>query len=173
MSRLLPAFDLQKIRPHGGSQHHGFEELCTQLLSLEPRPAGASFFRKGGSADAGVEAYIEFDSGDQHCLQAKFYSRFTSDLASKLTDSLTQALDNHPGLVKFIVCLPFNLRDSRLGSSATELDRWRAWTDRAQLEARGRSRVLEIELWDASAIHIVRADPNLSHCADPVLSQGW
>jgi hypothetical protein len=154
VSRLLPAFDLQKIRPHGGSQHHGFEELCTQLLSLEPRPASASFFRKGGSADAGVEAYIAFDSGDQHCLQAKFYSQFTSDLASKLTASLTQALDNHPGLVKYIVCLPFNLRDPRQGSSATELDRWRAWTDKAQREARARSRVLEIELWDASAIHV-------------------
>lgn len=154
MSRPLPAFNLQKIRPHGGNQYHGFEELCTQLLSLEPRPANASFYRKGGSADAGVEAYIEFESGDQHCLQAKFYSQFTSSLAGKLTASLTQALDNHPRLVNYIVCLPFNLRDPGLGSTETELGRWRSWKDEAQAEAQKRSRVLEIELWDASAIHM-------------------
>lgn len=154
MSRPLPAFNLQKIRPHGGAQYHGFEELCTQLLSLEPRPTSASFHRKGGSADGGVEAYVEFDTGDQHCLQAKFYSQFTPGLASKLTASLTQALDNHPRLVKYIVCLPFNLRDPGLGPTKTELGRWRVWKDEAQAEARRRSRVLEIELWDASAIHM-------------------
>lgn len=155
MSRPLPAFNLQKIRPHGGSQYHGFEELCTQLLSLEPRPASASFYRKGGSADAGVEAYIEFNNGDQHCLQAKFYGQFTTDLASKLTASLVQALENHPKLVKYIVCLPFNLRDPGKDSTAstTEMNRWKAWKDDAQAQARKRSRALETELWDASAIH--------------------
>lgn len=153
VSRPLPTFDLQKIRPYGGSQYHGFEELCTQLLSLEPRPPTASFYRKGGSADAGVEAYIEFKNGEQHCLQAKFYRRFNADLSGKLLASLIQALDNHPGLVKYIVCLPFNLRDGKEGASATELDRWKAWKNKAQAEARKRSRALEIVLWDASALH--------------------
>jgi hypothetical protein len=155
LSRPLPAFNLQKIRPHGGAQYHGFEELCTQLLSLEPRPASAPFYRKGGSADAGVEAYVEFDNGDQHCLQAKFYSHFTTDLASKLISSLTQALDNHPRLVKYIVCLPFNLRDPGKCSttSTTEMDKWNAWKHKAQAEARKRSRVLDLGLWDASAFH--------------------
>ena len=153
MSRQPPDFDLQDIRPHRGSQYHGFEELCAQLLSLEPRPPSAVFYRKGGSADGGVEAYIEFDHGDEHCLQAKFYSRFTADLSNKLTASLKQALDNHPRLVKYIVCLPFNLRDAKEGAKTTELDRWKAWKEKALAEAELRSRKLSIELWTASVIH--------------------
>lgn len=37
-------------------------------------------------------------------------------------------------------------------TSTTEMDRWKVWKDEAQGQARKRSRVLEIELWDASAI---------------------
>lgn len=154
MSRQPPDFNLLDVRPHRGSQHHGFEELCAQLLSLEPRPPSAVCYRKGGSADGGVEAYVEFDNGDEHCLQAKFYRQFTADLTNKLTASLKQALDSHPRLVKYIVCLPFNLRDAKEGAkNPTELDRYKAWKEQAQVEARRRSRKLEVELWDASAIH--------------------
>ncbi len=148
-----PDFDLLNIRPHRGSRNLGFEELCSQLLSLEPRSPGSAFYRKGGSSDRGVEAYVELPSGKQHGLQAKFYKQFTADLASKLTASLNEALDHHENLVKYIVCLPFNLRDGQQGSGVTELGRWKAWKKRSESEAAQRSREVSIELWDASEIH--------------------
>ena len=136
-------FDLQRVRPHRGSRNLGFEELCTQLLSLEPRPPDARFYRKGGSSDGGVEAYVEFANGNQHGLQAKFYQQFSSDLSSKLTASFKEAIDNHPGLVRYVVCVPFNLRDGQGSSAPTELARWKTWREKAVARAKSQGVVSE------------------------------
>ena len=50
----LPDIDFTQIRPHDGSRHAGFEELITQLASLEDRGAGSAFVRKGRGGDGGA-----------------------------------------------------------------------------------------------------------------------
>jgi hypothetical protein len=52
-----------EIRPHLGSQAHGFEELSCQIASLEARPASDVFYRKGLGADAGVECFVKHGNG--------------------------------------------------------------------------------------------------------------
>lgn len=53
----LPDIIFENIRPYDGSRYSGFEELCSQLASLESSPE-YEFYRKGRGADAGVECFL-------------------------------------------------------------------------------------------------------------------
>lgn len=150
----VPDIDFTKIRPHRGSQDRGFEELCTQLASLEPRSSGAEFYRKGTGADAGIECFVRDASGQETGWQAKYFFKFQGSQVQQLDESIQQALTKHHHLTKFIVCLPFNLKDARRSKTQkTELDRWREWVSKWTTQARKKyKRAIEIELWDASAL---------------------
>ncbi|WP_449472566.1 hypothetical protein [Sphingobium chungangianum] len=153
-----PTIDFRVIRPHHGSQHGGFEELTCQLAALE-NPSNAPFHRKGAGADAGLECYRVEANGSETGWQAKYFFALGSGEASQLTDSFTRAIDRHPRLAHFIVCLPFNLSDGRIDGRTSERDRWDAW-----VEARTSAifpRVVTIELWDETQLieRLSRTDP--------------
>lgn len=114
-----PTIDFRTIRPHHGSQHSGFEEAICQLAALETAP-DAPFHRKGAGADAGLECYRVEADGSETGWQAKYFFEFGSSEASQLTESLSQAIARHPQLGRFIVGLPFNLSDGRVGNRISE-----------------------------------------------------
>ena len=107
----LPDINFENIRPYDGSRHSGFEELCSQLASLETAPAGATFYRKGRGADAGVECCRRHPDGTEVGWQAKYLFAWNASLAAQLNDSIRTALDRHPQLVEYVVCIPFDLSD--------------------------------------------------------------
>jgi hypothetical protein len=80
----LPDIDFQKIRSHRGAQHHGFEELCCQIASLEPRAASDAFYRKGVGADAGVECFLKHGNGNETGWQAKWFLKFGDSQTAQL-----------------------------------------------------------------------------------------
>ncbi|KQZ02014.1 hypothetical protein ASD45_14975 [Pseudolabrys sp. Root1462] len=179
---LGPDIDFSKIRAHRGSQDRGFEELCTQLAFLEPRATGAEFFRKGTGADAGIECFVKDRSGTETGWQAKFFFSFQSSQVQQLDESIQQALSKHPALTKFVVCLPFNLKDARRSKKhKTEWDRWREWVTHWKAEARKKyKRTLNIELWDAAGLterlsrRDARYEGRITFWFDEaVLTQGW
>src|ERR1700751_5911391 len=88
--------DFDRIRPCGGSRQHGFEELCTQLASLEARSADATFYRKGLGPDAGVECFVRCADGAETGWQAKYFASFGPSQTAQLDESVKQALDKHP-----------------------------------------------------------------------------
>ncbi|MEI6707713.1 MAG: ATP-binding protein [Methylococcales bacterium] len=153
--------NLLKIIALNGSQNFAFEELCCQLASLEPRLEGASFIRKGRGADAGVECYIRHTNGLETGWQAKFFDCFDSGQMSQLTESFKTAVEKHPQLTRYIVCLPIDLKDGRTGKNKTEGERWLDWktTRLAELDEK---RTIEIELWQATNIRerLFRHDPH-------------
>ena len=151
--------DFKRIRQLAGSQHHAFEELCTQLGSLEPRPAGSIFYRKGPGADAGVECYVQHAKGDETAWQAKYFDKLDNTQIGELDKSISQALTKHPRITRYIVCLPIDLRDARVGKAQTELQRWQAWVKKWE-RARRKPR-LKIELWGRSELleRLGRDDP--------------
>jgi hypothetical protein len=152
--------DLLKIRALNGSQHYAFEELCCQLASLEPRAMGDEFLRKGIGPDAGVECYLRHSDGAETGWQAKFFDKFDSSQITQLTESLKQAIEKHPKLTRYIVCLPIDLKDGRTGKSKTEGQRWIDWKD-IRLSELGEERNIEIILWQATDIRerLHRNDP--------------
>ena len=117
------------------------------------------FHRKGAGADAGLECYRVEADGSETGWQAKYFFDLGSSEASQLTDSFSQAVERHPRLRRFIVCLPFNLSDGRIDGRVSERDRWDAW-----VQARARAilpRVVEIKLWDETQLieRLSRTDP--------------
>lgn len=111
------------LRALNGSQRKGFEELCAQLARLES-PAGAEFVRKG-SPDGGVECFCKLESGHEWGWQAKFFRSSLGDSQwSQLDRSVKTALEAHPSLVRYFVCVPRDRSDSRKPGAKTEMQRW-------------------------------------------------
>ena len=148
----LPDISFEKIRSYDGSQNMGFEELCCQLAGLEHTVPDENFFRKGRGGDAGVECYVVKSDGSEIGWQAKYVFKWDDGLVKLLNESISVALKNHPQLNKYIVCLPFDLPDSRSGRGKTSLEKWQAWTQKWITTAANESRVIVIELWGKSEL---------------------
>lgn len=148
----LPDIDFRNVRPHEGSRDAGFEELCAQLASLDPHPPKSEFVRKGRGGDAGVECLIRLKNGDERGWQAKYLFSWDASLASQLDESINTALAKHPRLTEYIVCIPFDLSDSRVANRQTARQRWDEWKRNWESKAAADSRKLSISLWDKSAL---------------------
>ncbi len=121
---------------------------------------GDSFYRKGIGADAGVECYLRHADGTETGWQAKFIDSFNSKRISMLTESFQQAIEKHPKLNRYIVCLPIDLKDGRTGKNKTERQRWLDWKT-ARLNEMEERRNMDIVLWQATDIRerLYRNDP--------------
>jgi hypothetical protein len=137
--------DFQRIRSFGGSQNHAFEELCSQLASLEPRKKGDIFYRKGIGADAGVECFMVHPDRSETGWQAKFFFDLSASQLGQLDKSIEQALAKHPRMTRYVVCLPIDLMDQRSGKGKSQLQRWRDWKKKWLSVATKAKRKLAIE----------------------------
>ena len=157
----FPDIDFNCIRPVNGARSDGFEELCCQLASLEPAPPGSRFFRKGRGGDAGVECFLRLDNGDETGWQAKHLFAWDAGCASQLDKSIGTALEKHPRLTEYVVCLPFDLPDSRSGGAETALQKWERWHTKWTQRAAKQERDLRITLWGKSELfaRLVSDDP--------------
>ncbi|MGY4603971.1 hypothetical protein ACVW16_002383 [Bradyrhizobium sp. USDA 4474] len=144
--------DFQRIRSFGGTQNYAFEELCSQLAALEPRASGDVFYRKGVGADAGVECYMRHGDGSETGWQTKYFFKLDASQVAQLDKSIKQALAKHPRLTRYIVCIPFDLFDQRIGKAKTQLARWQAWVKKWSSAATRAKRKLVIELWGHSEL---------------------
>ena len=160
----LPNISFEDIRPFDGSRHAGFEELCCQLASLESASSGEDFFRKGRGGDAGVECYLLRADGTEVGWQAKYLFRWSDRLKTQLDRSIRTALEKHPQLVEYIVCLPFDLSDSRADKRKTAREKWNAWCTKWKEFAAGQKRSLTLSLWGQSELttRLAREDPAYS-----------
>ena len=148
----LPDINFENIRPFDGSRHAGFEEICCQLASLEPASPGDTFYRKGRGGDAGVECYRRRADGTEVGWQAKYLFHWNNSLKAQLDNSIRTALDKHPQLVEYVVCLPFDLSDSRNGKGKTPQEQWNAWRAKWKEFAAEQQRHLKITLWGKSEL---------------------
>lgn len=146
----LPDINFANIRPYDGSRHSGFEELCSQLAYLEAPPE-YEFYRKGRGADAGVECYQRKPDGSEVGWQAKYVFEWDG-LGSQLDDSIRTALDKHPDLKEYVVCIPFDLPDSRKGKGKSARDKWENWRKKWLKKAEDEGRELSIVLWGKSEL---------------------
>ena len=160
----LPDIDFRNVRPVDGSRHDGFEELCCQLASLEPSRAGSHFVRKGRGGDAGVECFVRHADGTETGWQAKYLFNWNQGTASQLDASIRTALEKHPQLTEYVVCLPFDLPDSRSHGSTSAREKWERWQTKWKKNAEGMQRELTIRFWGKSelSVRLARDDPAYS-----------
>ena len=140
--------DWENIRPIDGSRRLGFEELCCQLARHEV-PEDAEFRRKG-TPDAGVECFAKLGN-EEWGWQAKFFtSSPDSSQWGQIDKSVGTALDRHPDLVRYYVCLPLDPPDPRTPGRSHMMERWdervEKWNDLAG------EREIEFIYWGQSEI---------------------
>jgi hypothetical protein len=147
------SLNFNNIREIDDSRKKGFEELCCQLARhWSEVPDGAKFIRKD-DPDAGIECYWKLPSGKEWGLQAKLYrSRPDSGQWQNIKNSLTTALEKHPDLEKYIVCLATDREDPRKEEEEWFMDEWDSkvekWTELAEDEGID----IEFEYWGSSRI---------------------
>ncbi len=145
------SIDWAKLRPWNESKNHAFEELCVQLASSENTPPGARFIRKG-TPDAGVECFWQLANGDEWAWQAKFFQNSPSQSQwQQISDSVKTALQKHPRLSKYIVCLPIDLPDGRNGRKSA-LEKWRDCTTQWKEIAGQQGMAVSFEYWGQSEL---------------------
>ena len=140
--------DWKDIRPLNGSQEEGFEELCAQLARTES-PNGARFERKG-TPDAGVECYCILDDGSEWGWQAKYFHTMETSQWSQLDKSVKTALDKHPALTRYFVCVPLDRPDARIGNQKSAMQRWNGRIEKWRGWAEERSMCVEFVWWGSS-----------------------
>lgn len=116
--------DWLNLRSIDGSQHLGFEELCCQLARHEVLEEAE--LRRKGSPDAGVECYAIFSNGQEWGWQAKFFTkRLGNTQWQQVDNSVKKALEKHPKLTKYIVCMPIDRADPRIPNAKWFMDKWK------------------------------------------------
>ena len=150
----MSSINFSNIRAHNGSQASGFEELVCQLANLQKPENALRFTRKeGAGGDAGVECYWVLEDDSEICWQAKYFpDGMNPSRWKQLNKSFEIALERHPNLTKYIICLPLDKTDIRRkgrgGKKVVSVeDEWNTqvqkWKDMAQ--KKGRS--VEFEYW--------------------------
>lgn len=112
------------LRSWSGSQNGAFEELCCQLAAYETLPQGSKFVRKA-PPDAGIECFWILPGGDEWGWQAKFFLSTPEDSQwGQMDVSLKTALDRHPRLTTYTICLPIDRHDPRIDQQKWFMDKW-------------------------------------------------
>ena len=147
-------FDFSNIRTHNGSQADGFEELVCQLAHLQGPEGALRFVRKeGAGGDAGVECYWVLEDQTEVCWQAKYFiGGMDSSRWRQLDKSFNKALERHPKLTKYVICLPIDKTDIRRtgrdGNTVTSLeDEWQQNVLKWKEKAKSQGRSIEFEYW--------------------------
>ncbi|MGZ5440358.1 MAG: AVAST type 2 anti-phage system protein Avs2 [Thermoanaerobaculia bacterium] len=139
-----------QLRTWDGSQHKAFEELCCQLAHAESVPAGSAFRRKG-ARDAGVECFWTSPSGAEAGWQAKFFASLGDTQWEQLDDSVKTALEKHPRLTRYIVCVPLDRADPRIVKKGrAQKSAMSAWDDHVRTWsqwAAERNMTVSFEYW--------------------------
>ena len=114
----------------GEAPSESFEGLVCQLARNTSDSPHDTFIKNNGSGgDGGVECYLTLANGDEYGWQAKYFLETLQESQwTQITASVRTAIDKHPKLTKYYICLPRNLNDSRKRNSGkpvnTERDRW-------------------------------------------------
>lgn len=118
------SIEWHNLRPWNGSQNAAFEALCCQLAAYEPAPWGSNFIRKG-EPDAGVECFWKLPNGDEWGWQAKFFlSPPEASQWSQINEAVKKALEKHPQLTLYTICLPIDRQDPRVDQQKWFMDKW-------------------------------------------------
>ncbi|MFW6030009.1 MAG: hypothetical protein ACOCRO_07110, partial [Halanaerobiales bacterium] len=142
-----------KIRKYAGSQDKGFEELVCQLAHLDP-PSDARYFvrKEGDGGDAGVECYWKLNDGTEHAWQAKYFlEAINSNQWNQISRSVKTALNKHPKITKYYICLPRDWTDSRKVVNGRTVnsswDKWIKHVKKWEEEAKGKGMQVEFKYW--------------------------
>lgn len=142
----MSSINWQNLRPWNGSQHSAFEELCCQLAACEKIPGSSVFIRKG-TPDGGVECFWRLQNLDEIAWQAKFFSSVDNSQWQQLDESVETALNKHPHLTSYTVCLPIDRPDPRIEGKKSLMDRWNERVEKWQKLSQSKGMTVSFHYW--------------------------
>jgi hypothetical protein len=137
--------DWNSIRPLNGGRDKGFEELCAQLARAES-PSRSTFVRKG-TPDAGVECYAILSDGAEWGWQSKYVDGLGDSQWSQIDESIKTALEKHPKLVRYFVCVPVDRADARIEGRKSAKERWGEHVEKWTKWASDKRMAVEFVYW--------------------------
>lgn len=169
--------DFRRIRTSNGSQSEGFEEFCCQIARGFAAQQGLQqFFRlRGAGGDGGIECYCKNNDSTIWGWQAKYLFDLKPTTKSQLDQSIECALDVHPDIRKYFICLPFDLtgptqryyNQGRGRQTKSQIEKIEEW--KSSWEAYAKSKGMEVDfiLWTKSDLidHLLALDPSLGKAA--------
>lgn len=178
MSSSLPDIDFTRIVPRGGSQYAAFEELCCHLAQ-EGHPDHRGYQRlRGAGGDGGVECRLNLANGRLLGLQTKYVHKI--DPALKHAEkSFRTALQQHPDLTDYIVCLPMDPTGKTARKSRSGQEKIADWIAKRKADAHQMGRRIQIEFWTESSLRdrllqLPRPDGAIRYYFDQtLLSEEW
>jgi hypothetical protein len=138
------------IRTLNGSSQSGFEELCAQLARAES--VSAVNFERKGTPDAGVECYATLANGDEWGWQAKYFDKLDDAQWAQLDKSVKTALDKHPRIVRYFICIPYDRPDARNPGQRSAMERWNEHVSKWQGWATEAGHTVEYVYWGSSEL---------------------
>lgn len=139
------------IKSFNNSQNNAFEELVCQLARNENIPNRKSFFRLG-TPDGGVEAYCVLENGEEYGWQAKYFNTMGKSQWNQLEKSFHTALDKHPNLSKYYICIPLDRSDPRKLKQSWFMDKWNSFLKNSKEYANSKRKSIDIEYWGSSEL---------------------
>ncbi len=139
-----------KIKAVNGSQDSAFEELVCQL-ALSVKTSDYLVFERKGTPDGGIECYWIKKDGTETGWQAKYFQALNSGEWSSIKKSFFDAIETHPELTEYIICLPHNLSDGRRGKK-TQKQVWDENKEKWENEIKGKGRNVRLTLWNSSTL---------------------
>lgn len=125
----------QHFQTYNEAATRAFEAMCNQLFELwidrEYKDTKKSFVVvNGAGGDGGVESYATLVTGEKIGVQAKWFpDSITTSQFNQIKNSILTALEVHPKLTKYIVCVPRDLSNLKKGKDGkfvreTEYLKW-------------------------------------------------
>ncbi|MDQ1250933.1 MAG: hypothetical protein QG646_2 [Euryarchaeota archaeon] len=141
------------------SPERAFEALCNQLFERWcQHEYGIKILHinivNGAGGDGGVEAYAKLQTGEFIGLQAKWFPDSIDDSKIRqISSSVETAKKVRSNIVKYIVCVPRNLSDEKMGKGKkkvenTERSRWEEFTK----NIKQKYPEMNLELWDENQL---------------------
>ncbi len=152
-----PSLDWRSIRPLNGGCDKGFEELISQLARSHS-PSASRFVRKG-TPDAGVECYAVLPSGEEWGWQAKYFTSLRSTQWAQVDASVAKALQSHPRLVRYFICIPLDRADGRVGANRSAMDKWEQYVTKWRDLASARNMAVDFVYWGSHELLTLLAHP--------------
>jgi len=155
--------DFKQIAPRNGSQPDAFEEFCCQIARHSTDvPSASEFVRfRGAGGDGGVECIWRLPNGDEWGWQAKFMFNLSKAKAA-LDKSIMTALELHPKLVKYMICLPFDITGPTARKGKSQLEYFDSYREEWQADAASKGIKLQIVLSTPTTLldDLLKFDPH-------------
>jgi hypothetical protein len=107
---------------------------------------------RNGTPDGGVEGYWVSPDGSEHGWQAKLFFDLGPAQWKQLDESVDTALEKHPRLTRYTVCLPVDLPDARIAGQQSLRQKWHDRVSKWEHAARDRGLTVCFDLWGQSEL---------------------